>query len=63
MKSRLFFPLFLLAGQLFSQAVADQTFKLTGASEHFYAFAEGDQILLQVEELTGKKIKSIEFSQ
>ena len=43
--------------------VADQTFKLTGASEHFYAFAEGDQILLQVEELTGKKIKSIEFSQ
>jgi len=43
--------------------VADQTFKLDGASEHFYAFAEGDQIQLQVEELTGKKIKSIELSQ
>jgi len=44
------------------QQVADQTFKLDGASEHFYAFASGDTIQLQFQELTGKKIKSIEFS-
>jgi hypothetical protein len=54
----LFCPLFSLA-----QPVADQTFKLAGTSEHFYAFAEGDQVELFVEELTSKKIKSIEFSQ
>jgi len=54
----LFFPL-----SAFTQQVADQTFKLDGASEHYYAFAEGDQIQLHVQELTGKKIKSIEFSQ
>ncbi|HLP93243.1 MAG TPA: hypothetical protein VK168_04360 [Saprospiraceae bacterium] len=54
----LFCPLFALA-----QPVADQTFKLAGASEHFYAFAEGDQVDLFVEELTSKKIKSVEFSQ
>jgi len=58
-----FFLLLLFPLTAFSQQVADQTFKLDGASEHFYAFAEGDQIQLQVEELTGKKIKSIEFSQ
>lgn len=51
-------PFFCLA-----QQVADQTFRLDGVSEHFYAFAEGDQVELRVEELTGKKIKSIEFSQ
>lgn len=54
----LFLPVFA-----FAQQVADQTFKLEGASEHFYAFAEGDEVQLQVQELTGKKIKSIEFSQ
>ncbi|MFN0035305.1 MAG: hypothetical protein ACKVUS_09565 [Saprospiraceae bacterium] len=47
----------------FAQPVADQTFRLNGASEHFYAFAEGDQIDLGAQELTGKKIKAIEFSQ
>lgn len=58
------FLLFLFLPFLaFSQQVADQTFRLDGASEHFYAFAEGDQLELRVEELTGKKIKSIEFSQ
>lgn len=54
---------FLLPLPGFAQPVADQTFKLDGASEHFYAFAEGDSVQLQVQELTGKKIKSIEFSQ
>ena len=63
LKPMRFFLLLLFPLTAFSQQVADQTFKLDGASEHFYAFAEGDQIQLQVEELTGKKIKSIEFSQ
>ncbi|MBC7776619.1 MAG: hypothetical protein H7246_14395 [Phycisphaerae bacterium] len=63
MKSRLLLLLLLSASQLLAQQVADQTFKLDGASEHYYAFAEGDQIQLHVQELTGKKIKSIEFSQ
>ena len=54
--------LLLFASPLLAQQVADQTFKLEGASEHFYAFAEGDTIQLHFEELTGKKIKSIEFS-
>lgn len=45
------------------QPVADQTFRLDGDSEHFYAFAEGDQIDLHVQELTSKSIKSIEFAQ
>ncbi|MFN0215794.1 MAG: hypothetical protein ACKVT2_16165 [Saprospiraceae bacterium] len=53
--------LFPLSG--ISQQVADQTFKLDGTSEHFYGFAAGDTIHLHVQELTGKKIKSIEFSQ
>ena len=64
MKSSFFCALLLCAIGLNAQAnlqVADQTFKLDGVSEHFYAFAEGDQITLQVQELTGKKIKSIEF--
>lgn len=55
---------FFLLGTYLStaQQVADQTFRLDGLSEHFYAFAEGDSLLLQVEELTGKKIKFIEFA-
>lgn len=66
MKSLLFPILLLGVAHLSAQSglpVADQTFKLDGISEHFYAFAEGDQIQLHVQELTGKKIKSIEFSQ
>ncbi len=66
MKYRLLLPLLVLSIRLAAQPglpVADQTFKLNGESEHFYAFAEGDQIQLHVQELTGKKIKSIEFSQ
>lgn len=66
MKSRLLFPFLFLAFTLSAQSpvpVADQTFKLAGDSEHFYAFAEGDQVELYVQELTGNKIKSIEFSQ
>ena len=66
MKSRLIPYLLLFASSLAAQSiqpVADQTFRLDGASEHFYAFAEGDQVQLHVQELTSKKIKSIEFSQ
>jgi len=66
MKFRLLLSLLVLSIRLAAQPglpVADQTFKLNGESEHFYAFAEGDQIQLHVQELTGKKIKSIEFSQ
>lgn len=44
-------------------AVADQTFKLNGTSDYVYAFAEGDQVQLTAEELTGKKIKAVEFMQ
>jgi hypothetical protein len=52
-----------LAAQLPALPIADQTFRLEGVSEHFYAFAEGDQVALYAEELTGKKIKSVELSQ
>jgi hypothetical protein len=62
MRAPFFFSLLIFSSQLFAQQVADQTFKLEGASEHFYAFAEGDTIQLRIEELTGKKIKSVEFS-
>ncbi len=58
-----FLLLLFLPLSAFAQQVADQTFKLEGSSEHFYAFAEGDEVQLKVQELTGKKIKSIEFSQ
>lgn len=63
------------AGSLFSQnnqnaganfqpvPVADQTFKLDGKSEFVYVFAEGDQVKLTVQELTGKSIKTVEFMQ
>ncbi len=43
--------------------VADQTFKLNGTTEYVYAFAEGDQVQLTAEELTGKEIKAVEFMQ
>ena len=43
--------------------VADQTFKLSGTTEYVYAFAEGDQVQLMAEELTGKEIKAVEFMQ
>jgi len=43
--------------------VADQTFHLDGTLEFTYAFAEGDQLSLHVEEITGKKIKSLEVVQ
>lgn len=63
MRPLLFF-LLLSPILLFSQnpvPVADQTFKLDGTSEFLYAFAEGDQVQLYVDELTGKEIKSVEF--
>jgi hypothetical protein len=43
--------------------VADQTFHLDGETAFNYAFAEGDELLLHVQELTGKKIKSVELVQ
>lgn len=43
--------------------VADQTFKLNGTVEYVYAFAEGDEVQLMAEELTGKEIKAVEFMQ
>lgn len=43
--------------------VADQTFRLDGTSEFVYAFAEGDQITLTAQELTGKKLKDVEVLQ
>jgi hypothetical protein len=51
---------------LFAQSpipVADQTFHLDGKSEYVFAFAEGDEVQLFVQELGNKKIKSIEFLQ
>lgn len=61
-------PLFFLLLPCFGFAqqpvfVADQTFHLDGKSDFVYAFAEGDQLQLTVQELTGKKIKSVEFWQ
>jgi hypothetical protein len=43
------------------KAVADQTFRLDGKSEYIFAFAEGDEVQLFVQELSGKAIKSVEF--
>jgi len=43
--------------------VADQTFHLDGETTFNYAFAEGDEVLLHVQELGGKKIKTIELLQ
>jgi hypothetical protein len=62
MRPPLLLSILFFSSQLFAQQVADQTFKLEGVSEHFYAFAEGDTIQLQIQELVGKKIRSIEFS-
>lgn len=59
--------LLLLSSGLFAQPgasfVADQTFRLDGVSEYVYAFAEGDQVHLFVQELSGKKIRNVEFTQ
>jgi hypothetical protein len=41
--------------------VADQTFRLDGSSAFTYAFAEGDELQLFVQELSGKKIKDVAF--
>lgn len=61
------FPLFFISSFFVAAqkpiAVADQTFRLDGKSEYIFAFAEGDDIQLFVQELTGKKIKSVEFWQ
>jgi hypothetical protein len=61
MKSPLLLSLLFFSSQLFAQQVADQTFRLDGVSEHFYAFAEGDTIELRIEELTEKKSSPLSF--
>lgn len=43
--------------------VTDQTFHLNGKSDFVYAFAAGDVLQLTAQELTGKKIKSVELWQ
>ncbi len=65
---RLFYVVcWCLMGTLTSSAqkikVADQTYRMEGESEYIYAFAEGDQVQLMVQELSGKQIKGIEFIQ
>jgi len=59
----LFCQTILLAQMPTDQFVADQTFRLDGTSEFVYAFAEGDQITLTAQELTGKKLKDVEVLQ
>lgn len=65
--SKIIALLFFASSSLFAQTnpifVADQTFRLEGASEFLYAFAEGDEVYLFVQELTGKKIRAVEFSE
>ena len=41
--------------------VADQTFRLDGEHEYFYAFAEGDQLDVEVGLVTGSRIKKVEL--
>ncbi len=43
--------------------IADQTFRLEGENKFNYAFAEGDEIDLYVQELSGKQLKSVELVQ
>jgi hypothetical protein len=61
----LFFCLFLLPLIAFSQPimVADQTFRIDGTHEFAFAFAEGDQLDLQVRLISGRQLKSVEFLQ
>ncbi|HNM27045.1 MAG TPA: hypothetical protein PKL15_16495 [Saprospiraceae bacterium] len=57
---------FLLACQVhaqFASLVADQTFKVDGTHEFPYAFAAGDQVALQVQLLTGRRLKVVELIQ
>ncbi len=41
--------------------VADQTFKVDGVHEYYYAFAEGDQVELMVQLIAGRRLKTVEF--
>ncbi|MBK8554622.1 MAG: hypothetical protein IPL65_02080 [Lewinellaceae bacterium] len=43
--------------------VADQTLKLMGEHEYFFAFAEGDRVDLHVELLMGRELKVVELVQ
>lgn len=46
-----------------ARLVADQTFELDGTKTFVYALAEGDSLDLYAGELTGRKLKTIEFVQ
>lgn len=50
-----------LSGAQKAIPVADQTFRMDGQQTFTYAFAEGDAVELTAAELSGKKIKNIEF--
>ena len=41
--------------------VADQTFKVDGIHEFYYAFAEGDQIAVNIQLIAGRKLKTVEI--
>lgn len=41
--------------------VADQTFKVEGTHEYFYAFAEGDQLDLDIQLISGRRLKVVEL--
>lgn len=51
----------LLSGAQKAIPIADQTFRMDGQQTFVYAFAEGDAVELTAAELSGKKIKNIEF--
>lgn len=59
----LFLPFSLNAQEQEAVFVADQTFRLDGKTEYFYAFAQGDAVELTVSEFSGKSIRSVEFIQ
>lgn len=41
--------------------VADQTFKVDGVHEYFYAFAEGDRLDLNIQLIAGRRLKTVEI--
>jgi hypothetical protein len=62
-KIRFFIILYLLTVDAFSQTpivVADMIFKSSGLEEFYYSFAEGDIIVVDLEVIKGKNIKSFE---
>jgi hypothetical protein len=56
----LLFAMHALGAQQTAQ-VADQTFKVDGVHEFYYAFAEGDQVELMVQLIAGRRLKTVEI--